>query len=129
MAGDDELIAITKLRDGKAPVVGNSGKATVTIAELERARQQQQELVPLTSPLTYKRPTERAGDWMQTFTGRQFWPMDPRPEDLDILDIAHALSLLCRFGGHCQRFYSVAEHSVHVSTLATAPPCVMGPAT
>ena len=69
----------------------------------------------MTSPLTYKRPTERAGDWMQTFTGRQFWPMDPRPEDLDILDIAHALSLLCRFGGHCQRFYSVAEHSVHVA--------------
>lgn len=42
VAGDDDFIAITKLRDGKAPVVGNSGKATVTIAELERARQQQE---------------------------------------------------------------------------------------
>lgn len=54
----------------------------------------------------------REGDWIQTYTGRQFWPVDPRPEDIDIEDIAHALSMLCRYGGHCLRFYSVAEHSV-----------------
>jgi hypothetical protein len=53
---------------------------------------------------------------MQTFTGRQFWPLDPRVEEIDIRDIAHALSLLCRFGGHVERFYSVAEHSIHVAT-------------
>lgn len=57
----------------------------------------------------------RRGDWMQTFTGRQFWPMDPRPEDVDPLDIAHALSLLCRYNGHVDRFYSVAEHCVLMS--------------
>lgn len=58
---------------------------------------------------------ERQGDWCQTFTGRQFWPMDPRPEDVCLEDIAHALSLQCRFAGHCREFYSVAEHSVRVS--------------
>jgi len=56
-------------------------------------------------------------DWIQTFTGRKFFPGDPRPEDFDIADVAHALSLLCRFNGHCRRFYSVAEHSVRVSAI------------
>lgn len=54
----------------------------------------------------------RQGDWMQTYTGRQFWPLDPRPSEVFIEDIAHSLSLQCRYAGHCKRFYSVAEHSV-----------------
>jgi hypothetical protein len=49
---------------------------------------------------------------MQTFTGRAFYPLDPRPDDVDPVDIAHALSLICRFGGHSKHFYSVAEHCV-----------------
>lgn len=57
------------------------------------------------------------GDWQQTFTGRQFWPLDPQKEDLDIRDIAHALSNQCRFGGHTSRHYSVAEHSLLVADL------------
>lgn len=60
---------------------------------------------------------KRIGDWMQTYSGRQFWPLDPRPEEVCIEDIAHALSLICRFNGHCERFYSVAEHSVLVSLV------------
>jgi uncharacterized protein len=59
----------------------------------------------------------RNGAWIQTVTGKQFWPTDARPEEVDIQDIAHALSMLCRFNGHCNRFYSVAEHSVHVSKV------------
>lgn len=55
------------------------------------------------------------GSWIQTFTGRQFWPIDPSPDDVDINDIAHALSMQCRFTGHSRAFYSVAEHSVRVS--------------
>lgn len=57
----------------------------------------------------------RHGDWMQTATGKQFWPLDPRADEVDIVDIAHALAHICRYGGHCTRFYSVAEHSVYVS--------------
>lgn len=58
------------------------------------------------------------GDWIQTSMGRQFWPIDPRPGEVFIDDIAHALSLMCRFGGHCLRFYSVAEHCVLLSRVA-----------
>ena len=52
---------------------------------------------------------------IQTFTGRRFRPDDPRPENFHIEDIAHSLSLLCRFNGHCSAYYSVADHSVRVS--------------
>ena len=48
--------------------------------------------------------------WINTYTGRQFWPLAPRVEDVDIEDIAHALSLQCRFTGHVHEFYSVAQH-------------------
>lgn len=55
------------------------------------------------------------GDWMQLHSGGRFYPLDPRPEDINPEDIAHALSLLCRYGGHIDRFYSVAEHCVLMS--------------
>ena len=57
----------------------------------------------------------RKGDWIQTYTGKQFWPIDPKPDEICIEDIAHALSLQCRFAGHCIQFYSVAEHSILLS--------------
>lgn len=60
----------------------------------------------------------RQGDWMQTVSGKAFWPIDPRPEELDIDDIAHALSMMCRYGGHVSKFYSVAEHSVLMAMKA-----------
>jgi hypothetical protein len=53
--------------------------------------------------------------WIQTVSGRQFWPLAPKAEDVDIGDIAHALAMKCRYSGHTQKFYSVAEHSVHIS--------------
>lgn len=54
------------------------------------------------------------GNWMSTYTGRQYYPFDPRPEEVVIKDIAVGLSNEARFGGQC-RFFSVAEHSVNVS--------------
>lgn len=57
----------------------------------------------------------RTGDWMQTYTGRKFWPLDPRADEICIEDIAHGLSMQCRYAGHCLQFYSVAEHSVLLS--------------
>lgn len=57
------------------------------------------------------------GDWMQTFSGHRFYPLDPKPEDIDPRDIAHSLSLLCRYNGHIDRFYSVAEHCILMSLV------------
>ena len=54
-------------------------------------------------------------DWIMTASGRPFWPLAPRTEDIYIEDIAHALSQLCRYTGHCRDFYSVAQHSLLVS--------------
>jgi 5'-deoxynucleotidase YfbR-like HD superfamily hydrolase len=56
---------------------------------------------------------KRVGDWIETSKGNRFYPLDPYSSEVDIKDIAHSLSLLCRFNGHCSRFYSVAEHCVH----------------
>jgi len=50
-----------------------------------------------------------------TYTGIEFFPLAPRFEDIYILDIAHALAMSCRFNGHSRDFYSIAQHSVHVS--------------
>jgi 5'-deoxynucleotidase YfbR-like HD superfamily hydrolase len=57
------------------------------------------------------------GDWMQTYSGLTFFPLDPQPEDISIKDIAHSLSMQCRFAGHLKKFYSVAEHCVRVSYI------------
>lgn len=61
-----------------------------------------------------------ASRWMTTYTGRRVNPSTMQPKDVDMRDIAHALSNMCRFGGHCPQFYSVAEHSVYVAFCARA---------
>lgn len=60
---------------------------------------------------------DRTTDWIQTYSGRQFWPLEPRAEEVEIADIAHALSNMCRFTGHVKEFYSVAQHSVLVARI------------
>ena len=48
--------------------------------------------------------------YMQTFTGSKFYPAKPSWYQINIDDIAHALSHICRYSGHSKEFYSVAEH-------------------
>lgn len=71
-------------------------------------------------PTTLGDTPRPADQWIQTYTGRQYWPLDPRPADVSVEDIAHHLGYICRFSGACRRFYSVAEHSIHVSHVVDA---------
>lgn len=57
---------------------------------------------------------------IHTFTGKQIDPCHPAPEALCVADIAHALSLVCRAGGHFPQFYSVCQHSVACAGEAKA---------
>lgn len=55
---------------------------------------------------------------MDTYKGHRFYPHEPDTLTPDIEDIAHALSMLCRYGGHGIGFYSVAEHCVLLADYA-----------
>jgi uncharacterized protein len=48
-------------------------------------------------------------------SGEYFDFCAPQDAVFGIEDIAHGLSMVCRFAGHTSRFYSVAEHCVHAS--------------
>lgn len=54
-------------------------------------------------------------DWIMTASGRRFWPLEPRVEDVCIEDIAHHLAHLCRFTGAVRTLYTVAQHSILAS--------------
>src|ERR1043166_7730000 len=56
-------------------------------------------------------------NFIETYAGVLFEPLRPNFANIQILDIAHALSNQCRFSGHTRVHYSVAEHSVRVSRL------------
>jgi hypothetical protein len=55
--------------------------------------------------------------WIMTYLGTKFYPFDPKVEDVCINDIAHSLSLTCRYSGHCSQFYSVAQHCLEVAKI------------
>ena len=63
---------------------------------------------------------------IRTFTGKMVHPCSPRPDEIDIDDIAHSLSQQCRFLGHTDAFYSVAQHSVLVSQVVPAADAIWG---
>ena len=65
----------------------------------------------LPSEHNYKAPV----GWLETYTGRIVDVTAPDTKTIDLLDIAHGLSMQCRFNGHVRTFYSVAEHCVLVA--------------
>lgn len=65
-------------------------------------------------------------NYIELRSGRKFWPLNPVWEDVDILDIAHSLANKCRYTGHTREFYSVAQHSVLVSTFVPEPYALEG---
>lgn len=65
--------------------------------------------------------TYKAATFIETYTGRAFWPLDPirSREQLSVIDIAHALSNQCRYSGHVAWFYSVAQHCCLLASWAS----------
>lgn len=62
-----------------------------------------------------------------TFMGIEFFPLSPRPEHVNLFDIAHALARQCRYAGHvATEHYSLAEHAVLVSTLVPPEDALWG---
>lgn len=55
---------------------------------------------------------------LRTYSGLEINPVDLKPEDIELIDIAVALSRVNRYVGHTRFTYSVAQHSVLCSDLA-----------
>lgn len=57
---------------------------------------------------------------IMTCSHKMFDPLNPEVELIDIHDIAHSLSMLCRANGHFKSFYSVGMHCVNCAKEAFA---------
>src|SRR5574338_901953 len=66
------------------------------------------------------------GAWIQSYSGRRFNPTRPVVDAIVIQDIAHSLSMQCRFSGHVKKFYSVAQHCVLVSYICDSADALWG---
>lgn len=53
--------------------------------------------------------------WIRTYSGGKVYFFEPEKSDIDLIDIYHSLSLLCRFNGACKVPYNVADHSILVA--------------
>lgn len=59
-------------------------------------------------------------EYITTFTEEHFYPLRPEADKLNIVDIAHSLSMLCRGNGHTKTFFSVAQHCLFCAREAKA---------
>ena len=57
-------------------------------------------------------------DYIRTYTGIRFYPLEPDPAQIEIRDIAHALPMICRGNGHVSGYYSVGQHCLNCSREA-----------
>ena len=58
--------------------------------------------------------------YITTYTGKHFDPANPDMAQVDIRDIAHALSLICRGNGQVKTFFSVGQHCINAAKEAIA---------
>ena len=58
--------------------------------------------------------------YITTYTGKHFDPANPDIAQVDIRDIAHALSLICRGNGQVKSFFSVGQHCINAAKEAIA---------
>ena len=65
-------------------------------------------------------------NYFRTHSGKHVHTLSPAPSEIDINDIARALSHICRFLGHTEVFYCVAQHSVLVSQLVPRADALWG---
>lgn len=72
--------------------------------------------------MSQKEDSIHRGDYIVTVSGKKFYPLAPRAEEIELRDVAHSLANQCRFTGHTSEFYSVAEHSVRVSLMLEYDP-------
>jgi uncharacterized protein len=61
----------------------------------------------------------KAVNFVETYTGRMFFPRDPKAADLSIIDIAHHLAQQCRYSGATEWPYSIAQHCCLLSDYVT----------
>lgn len=59
-------------------------------------------------------------DYITTYSGIHFYPLQPEADKIYIEDIAHALSLICRGNGHVKHFFSVGQHCINCAMEAEA---------
>jgi hypothetical protein len=84
------------------------------------------EILPIGAPPLTADTKYVSAKFIETYTGRKFYPLSPSSSAISIIDIAHALSQQCRYTGHVRDFYSVAQHCCLLATFAEkilkAPP-------
>lgn len=127
LATDEQIKAANSFYE---QLINRTGPATVEEAIAAANKLHDQVIVPQIN--LFHNGTGVAGGydpesaWIQTYSGRRFCPTNPNPDAIVIQDIAHSLSMQCRFTGHTKKFYSVAQHSVYVSHICDEKDALWG---